>query len=248
MASPDVASPPSKQDAFRRLVEVTAEAEALKRELGRSAPTVSTELPELPYEIVTGLVHHYVADMLSVHDPDGTFRWASPSSHRVYGWPAEELVGKNSYGFFHPEDVRRIQESHVGHIEDRTRDGSPVHDNVIEYRARREDGTYEWVETHAHSRLNEKGQVESIICTTRNVDRRKRLEQEREQLLDELRHRLDEIEHPDRVVPVCAWCKSVRSDHGWECFEEFVSRVMGKGVTHGICPTCIDDMERDGTL
>jgi tetratricopeptide (TPR) repeat protein len=49
------------------------------------------------------------------------------------------------------------------------------------------------------------------------------------------------LEHPghDGLVPVCAWCESVRTSEGfWLPIGHFIPRDGTFLVTHGICPTC----------
>ncbi len=48
------------------------------------------------------------------------------------------------------------------------------------------------------------------------------------------------------LLPVCAWCRKVRSDQDyWESFEAYVADHTDATVTHGICPECRDRMERE---
>jgi PAS domain S-box-containing protein len=45
------------------------------------------------------------------------------------------------------------------------------------------------------------------------------------------------------LIPICAWCKSVRNDKGyWMRVEEFITQSLVAEVTftHSICPDCID--------
>ena len=44
------------------------------------------------------------------------------------------------------------------------------------------------------------------------------------------------------LLPVCMFCKSVRSgdEDRWEPLERYVARRSGIELTHGICPSCVD--------
>lgn len=43
------------------------------------------------------------------------------------------------------------------------------------------------------------------------------------------------------LIPICAWCKSVRSDEGyWERVESFITAHTSAQMTHGLCPTCAE--------
>lgn len=43
------------------------------------------------------------------------------------------------------------------------------------------------------------------------------------------------------LIPICASCKSVRSDEGyWERVESFITAHTSAQMTHGICPNCAE--------
>jgi GAF domain-containing protein len=47
------------------------------------------------------------------------------------------------------------------------------------------------------------------------------------------------------LVPVCAWCRSVRDDDNyWSSIDRYLRRHAGVRTTHGICPTCEADFAR----
>ncbi len=41
------------------------------------------------------------------------------------------------------------------------------------------------------------------------------------------------------LLPICAWCKSIRNDAGfWGRVEEYIANEIGAPMSHGICPDC----------
>jgi YesN/AraC family two-component response regulator len=51
----------------------------------------------------------------------------------------------------------------------------------------------------------------------------------------------------ENILPVCAYCKSIRDDKGvehakgkWMPMEEYIQATSGTDVTHGICPICYE--------
>jgi len=57
----------------------------------------------------------------------------------------------------------------------------------------------------------------------------------------ELRHAAAEIKTLSGLVPICAWCKSIRDDKGyWEQLEHYWASHSDVLFTHGICPTCAE--------
>ena len=62
---------------------------------------------------------------------------------------------------------------------------------------------------------------------------------ERNKAARQLREAHDEVAALTNLLPVCAWCKKLRDDHGyWEQLEQFLVRRTGAMLTHGICPEC----------
>ncbi|HNY30954.1 MAG TPA: response regulator [Fibrobacteria bacterium] len=55
----------------------------------------------------------------------------------------------------------------------------------------------------------------------------------------ELRRAREEIVELRSLVPVCAWCRKVRSDKGaWQTVEEYIKDHSAASISHGICPDC----------
>lgn len=43
------------------------------------------------------------------------------------------------------------------------------------------------------------------------------------------------------MLPMCAWCKSIRDDANlWESVEEYIERHSSAELTHAICPRCLE--------
>lgn len=55
----------------------------------------------------------------------------------------------------------------------------------------------------------------------------------------ELSRALSEIQELREMIPICAWCHSIRNDQGfYERIEVYLSQLTGAQFTHGICPAC----------
>jgi predicted hydrocarbon binding protein len=68
---------------------------------------------------------------------------------------------------------------------------------------------------------------------------RKRVEEEREKLIADLRKALAEIKTLTGLIPICSSCKNIRDDEGyWHNVEKYVADHSEADFTHGICPTC----------
>ncbi|EOQ96482.1 PAS domain S-box protein [Leptospira wolbachii serovar Codice str. CDC] len=64
----------------------------------------------LPDSEILHLVTAISRELVCLHESDGTYIYVSPNSEKIIGYNAEELVGKNPYDYFHPDERRLIQE------------------------------------------------------------------------------------------------------------------------------------------
>jgi len=119
------------------------------------------------------LVTENMTDLVCLHQPDGRFVYVSPSCHYLLGYSPEELIGKNPYAFFHPDDLDQAQASHQNALM-----GSPV-PNI--YRMLTKSGTYQWLETLTKPIFDEAGILVHLQTTSRDVSERVRFQ-------DQLRH------------------------------------------------------------
>jgi hypothetical protein len=66
-----------------------------------------------------------------------------------------------------------------------------------------------------------------------------RMEREREKLMKELQEAMATIKTLSGLLPICAWCKSVRDDGGyWMRVEQFVEQHSEATFSHSVCPEC----------
>ena len=60
-----------------------------------------------------------------------------------------------------------------------------------------------------------------------------------ERLVEELREAMASVRTLTGLLPLCAWCRRVRSDSGyWEALEAYVTDHSDATITHGMCPDC----------
>ena len=111
-------------------------------------------------------------DMITRHNPEGVFVYASPASHALLGYEPSELVGRVPNDYFHPDDIETIAKAHTKVL------ALPV-TYTVSYRIRRKDGKYIWFETTSRTiRDPQTGAVQEIIGISRDISVRKQTEQE----------------------------------------------------------------------
>ena len=116
-----------------------------------------------------------VIDVIALTSAAGKRLYTSPSVERVLGWTPEALAEIPGYAFMHPDDAEPVRQALAGLVE-----GGP--EVTVEYRVLRKDGVYIWAES---SMALVKGGGGDMISTSRDIDQRKRLEQELLAALDD---------------------------------------------------------------
>src|SRR2546427_11463727 len=103
------------------------------------------------------------ADMSTVADSDGVYRYVSPASQRLLGWDPSDLEGHREDDFVHPDDLPSRYAA---------RGSAAEHDGVLvtTYRLQRADGAYRWVE--ATSRRVQADGSTFVVSTVRDVAER----------------------------------------------------------------------------
>lgn len=63
---------------------------------------------------------------------------------------------------------------------------------------------------------------------------------------EELISAREEVRQLAELLPMCGWCRQVRTDEGyWEGLESYITKQARTQFTHGICPTCKAKLARD---
>ena len=57
----------------------------------------------------------------------------------------------------------------------------------------------------------------------------------------ELKEALEKVQRLDGLLPICSYCKSVRTDQNyWEQVEKYIAQRSEVQFSHGICPHCYE--------
>jgi DNA-binding response OmpR family regulator len=68
-----------------------------------------------------------------------------------------------------------------------------------------------------------------------------RLQERLAERVAELQEALSRVKQLSGLLPICSYCKRIRSDEDyWEQMESFVSEHSEAEFSHGICPTCLE--------
>jgi len=116
------------------------------------------------------------SDAIVLVTEEGAILYASPSTSRVTGRTAEELVGKNGFAFIHPDELERKPQRFNDLLD------HPGKVITVEYRLRLKDGSWRWIEGTATNLLHDPV-IGAIVVNCRDITERKQAEEERAQSL-----------------------------------------------------------------
>ncbi|TAN43921.1 MAG: PAS domain S-box protein [Nitrospirae bacterium] len=162
--------------------------------------------------------------------------WANKASLKQTGLSIKELVGNYCYKATHarecpcepPEDpcpVCKLMET-----------GNPTIEEHIHYD---KNGERLFVEVSAYPVKDGSGKIVQFVHIAKDITERKRLEQEREKLIHELKSAVDEVKTLSGLLPICSSCKKIRDDKGyWNQIEVYIRKHSEAEFTHSICPEC----------
>lgn len=191
--------------------------------LERAEPgTVARREIDARYESVVAAMQEGVV----VQGLDGSIQSCNPAAERILGLTADQLHGRTS---FDPR-WRAVRETgepfpgeeHPGMVSLRT--GLPL--SAVVMGVHKPDGSLVWVSMNAQPiRLDPQGPHHAVVSTFIDIT--------------EARAAQDRVKRLAGLLPVCAWCKSVRNDQGyWQQIEHYLTEHTDAKFTHGLCPSC----------
>ena len=120
-------------------------------------------------EILT-LITDNMQDIVIRADSEDIIDYISPSIEAT-GFTPAEVIGRKILDFVHPDDVERV-------VEDADMAIARREEATFEYRQLNKDGTYTWSEARGKYLIYDDGNILMSIFSARNVEDRKRFEEE----------------------------------------------------------------------
>ena len=114
------------------------------------------------------LLATHIKGMLSLHDKDTNYIYVSPSFEKITGWKPEELIGKKSFEFYHPEDIPKVAEYREANMK-----GLIKEDEGLQLRYRKKDGSYTWIEIYPTWFYDPYGDQMRTVISAQKVDKKK---------------------------------------------------------------------------
>ncbi len=174
-------------------------------------------------------------------DAEGKIIAANPAAEKVLGLTFDQMTGRTSmdprWKAIRENGSDFFGEAHPAMVALKT--GRTVKD-VIMGVFNPEKETYRWININAIPEYREGEQKPyQVYATFDDITKRKKAEQERNQLINELQVALKEIKTLKGILPFCSFCKKVRDDKGyWEKVDVYIHKYSQADITHSVCPEC----------
>lgn len=173
-------------------------------------------------------------DVIWIIDRDKKIVRSNKIAEAVFGKPLNAIAGRHCW--------------EVVHGTDRPSEDCPFDKAMLS--CKRE--SYEvqinetWFEVTVDPILDDRGVFLKAVHIIKDITERKTAEQERENLIKQLRKALDEIKVLKGIVPICSHCKKIRDDKGyWNQLEAYIEAYSDASFSHALCPECSDKLYGD---
>ena len=148
---------------FRDLIQSLRERTHLAEDLSIAHAHLSSS------EVRFRSLIEYSSDMVFIVQPDGVITYASPSVQRLWGYAAEDMIGRNSVDFIHPDDVEMVMKDLVPKYPPRATNG------YLEVRIRHKDGSWRYFE-YSGSVYLQNDAIQGSVVNCRDITERRNFE------------------------------------------------------------------------
>ena len=221
----------------------------VKDNLARLVPAIDRELREahLRSERTSGLEKlFYLAaivdstgEAILSQNMDGIITTWNAGAEQLFGYSEEEAVGKSVLilvpASLHPSTNQIFED---------LRQGKPI--ESFETVRLRKDGAPLDVYLAMSPIKAASGELMGAASIAYDITERKKIEEERTKMIDQLNDTLSKVRTLSGLLPICASCKKIRDDKGyWQKLETFVHEHSNAEFSHSICPDCMERLYPD---
>ena len=114
------------------------------------------------------------SDIISRSDPEGVLTYISPASRQMLGYAPEDLVGRQTMDFVHPDDQASLYQAFGSQVDE----GREHATQPTRYRFRNQAGEWVWLETHPTVVFDDHGELVEFVNITRDITLAKAAEAE----------------------------------------------------------------------
>ena len=164
--------------------------------------------------------------------------YASPTVLIILGYTVEEVLTLEIQALLTPESYTKQKERMLESVANGRYDSEMMELEVIH-----KDGHTLPIQINANFLFDDKGIPVEILGVARDISKQKKLQEERETLIQSLQDALKEIKTLRGILPICSICHKVRDDKGyWEQVDVYIQKHSQADISHSICPVCTKDL------
>ena len=200
------------------------------------------------YEQKYGYLTKGLVDAVWVVDVENMrYLYITPEINKLRGYTAEEIVDMPVHEHMTPDSYKKVSLALAQELE--TFQGGRSSNRIMELEFLRKDWSTVWLEVTARLYQEKNGSIR-MIGISKDIDQRKKLELERENLIRRLeaadaenKKLLKENKILMGLLPICANCKKIRDEDGhWIGLEKYIASRTKTRFTHTICPDCAKNL------
>ena len=175
-------------------------------------------------------------DVIWQLDLDLVITYINPAVEQVIGYTPEELIGTRLEGLCDKVNFMKMTQM----ISEAISKGPGGLGTTMEAFLLNKKRQPVEVEIRGKTIFGKDGLPIALQGVARDITEHKRLEQEKNDLIVELKKALSEVKKLSGFLPICASCKKIRNDKGyWQQVEEYISDHSEALFSHSICPDCL---------
>ncbi len=207
-------------------------------EFGSLATTFNTMAENLRQTTVSKIyvdnILKSMTDMLIVITPEGKILTVNQSLSNRLSYKEEDLIGRDLRTLFDEDDELVLSEEML-------RDEAGVFRSVEKCHVTKNG---EKIPVLFSSSVMRDKDIVRIVCVTHDITERKKAEEEREQLIHELKDALAKVKTLSGLIPICSSCQKIRDDKGyWNQVDDYISKHSEAEFSHGYCPECAENFK-----
>jgi PAS domain S-box-containing protein len=180
------------------------------------------------------------ADLITLLDYRGNIEYSSPSTSRILGYEADEVIGKSAFDLLYPDDSSQISD----YLEKLLK--NPGITLPVQFRIRHKNGNYLWVEGSGTNLIHESA-VGSIVINYRDITERKKSEEEL--ILQKLYFQQLFENSPEGIVILDNNERVVNVNNGFEkLFHYSLNEIKNKNIDTLVVPENLQEQAAQMTL
>lgn len=195
----------------------------------------SVNIDERRYERLLNTIPCVLYDYALWPDGRSSFLYISAKCYEIFEIDAARIRSDAAvlWGMVHPDDLERLQRDDYEANRIRSKFKSEV-------RIITPSGKEKWVQLTSMPSTDKWDSQVIWSGVILDITENKKLEQERDQTLQQLQQALDQVKTLRGFLPICSSCKQIRDDKGyWNQIEAYLSQHAEIEFSHGICPDCV---------